>query len=251
MNKQTYHCSRCGSFDVREIRWIDPNNGEILSIFEGLEGLSDYCNTCDDTTRILLKTAIVESNRNAIYEWQESKEHLQCKHSATLTGDDTIIVPACVCKLGLTNEGGESCEFYEEIKEAKNEYKEMLLPNSVNIYFKPWEKEEPNKEEREVKFFCEEERRDPTKILSDLFTYWGKTFSPEVFKHVPDRCESCSEINTVGSVVTCDVILRERGKFVPIPDVTKIPLWCPKNNKLTDEECKVLWNDMFPNNPIK
>lgn len=254
MNKQTYHCSRCGSSDVREIRWTDPNNNEILSEFEGLEGLSDYCNTCGHTIKVLLPGGIMNPNRSTIYEWPESQEHLQCKHSSMLTGSDTIIVPTCVCQLGLHNEGGESCEFYQEIEEPRDDIELLARSSGHTDSIAKLISENFVLKTRSVGI-SEKRKKDPqkelsnaTKQLNEVFSQFGKIFSPEVVKQVPEKCENCSDINTSGSVITCNRMLKLK-RFAVIPDVTTIPAWCSK--KLTDEECKVIWNDIFPNDPIK
>jgi hypothetical protein len=48
-------CTQCRGTDVLVLRWVNPNTGEVSHKESGTEGLLPYCNSCNDTTNLILK----------------------------------------------------------------------------------------------------------------------------------------------------------------------------------------------------
>lgn len=46
-------CKKCGSENVLRMRWVNPNNNEVSSMTAGTEGLCEWCENCNEETRII------------------------------------------------------------------------------------------------------------------------------------------------------------------------------------------------------
>lgn len=46
-------CDTCGSKNVRHMRWVFANTGEVDTDLSGTEGLVDWCNDCENECRII------------------------------------------------------------------------------------------------------------------------------------------------------------------------------------------------------
>jgi hypothetical protein len=46
-------CRKCGSFDVFQLEWVNPNNQQLKEDRNGTEGLEAWCSGCMNTTTII------------------------------------------------------------------------------------------------------------------------------------------------------------------------------------------------------
>jgi hypothetical protein len=47
-----YQCRECGGTDVLVMQWVNPNTGQVSEKTSWTEGLSPYCNKCNDCTTL-------------------------------------------------------------------------------------------------------------------------------------------------------------------------------------------------------
>ncbi len=57
-------CDRCGSENVLRLRWVNPNTEQLSNMTAGTEGLCEWCEECNDETKIIDQSDFVKTEES-------------------------------------------------------------------------------------------------------------------------------------------------------------------------------------------